>query len=106
MCRLNRTLRAAAAPGSSGARLAQGRPLGVLLAWLSAPHTAPEAFPDRQSHKDLGGAAERGNPLISYDVRTELREWAETLPELHTFFERDLERERRPGEGPEPSEAP
>ena len=60
VCRLNRTLRAAAAPGSSGARLAQGRPLGVLLAWLSAPTLRRKPFrtgsPTRTSAGPPSGA--------------------------------------------------
>ncbi len=89
LCRLDRTTR------PSLTRPAQGRPLGFLVAWLRrAPfHETREAhFDDR-----LGG-------VIDLAERQAARAWAEATPGMAEPLSK--ERDRRPGEGPEPDLCP
>lgn len=83
-CRLNRTV-------SRGSRNpAQGRPIGMLLAWLSVS----DSFPSRAAHH----AARSDGSVLSLVLRRELRIWAmsERLGAL------EHEGARRPGEDEEP----
>ena len=90
LCRLNRSL----LPGRNPA---QGRPVGLLLAWLRAPCDS-HRFLDREQHLALSRCA--NDPAVSFEARTAAREWAATVPELQAAMA--LERAPREGEGVEP----
>ena len=79
----------------------QGRPLGMMLAWLRAA----EHYDNTTDHHALSTRTEAANPWISFPLRAEARDWGETLPELNElFFSEPLkERAQRPGEGKEPA---
>jgi hypothetical protein len=94
-CRLNRTALAA----SRGRETAQGRPIGLLLAWLAAG----EHRPSRDGHHKMSIAKHRcaeDIAMLSFDRRLELRQWAQEQPDLASLLA--LERVRRDGEGVEP----
>jgi hypothetical protein len=82
-CRLTR-----AAYGSSlRARSAQGRPLGLLMAYLLLPDPLV-----KELHMDMAE--------ITLEQRVAAREYLEGRPNAHVLFEK--ERPRRPGEPAEP----
>ena len=92
LCRLRRSLRA------NDRNAAQGRPGGLLLAWLEAAGT----YDSQQSHQ----AAGRKNSLdmvgaFSLANRQRCRSWADGDPEVRACLA-ELERPPRPGEGHEP----
>ena len=92
LCRLRRSLRA------NDRNAAQGRPGGLLLAWLEAAGT----YDSQQSHQ----AAGRKNSLdmvgaFSLANRQRCRSWADGDPEVRACLA-ELERPLRPGEGHEP----
>ena len=87
--------------------------MGLLLAWLRAPHDHPDSFlarPSRgggsktlrQRHLDL--ARSKDDPAVSFQARTEARAWAATVPSLQPALQ--LERNVRAGEGTEPERLP
>lgn len=100
-CRLNRKCTAAAAHMRS--RAWQGRPIGLLVAWLRARDE--ECCDSRAAHFALtDGRGE--NPLLNFEARQAAREWlsspasglsADQLAQLLS-----LERPVVEGEGPEP----
>lgn len=96
-CRMNRTLKSSDAPS----RAAQGRSIGMQLAWFMAARDHPHEFPDRASHAALATRSGRGSPHLSLERRTAWREWGMAQPSLGGIF--DLERNPRPGEGLEPA---
>lgn len=99
VCHLNRSLKASAAAG----RPAQGRPLGLLVAWL---------FAGPGSARDDHQASKRGKgPLaghVSFTNRKSCREWLESNPAWHDFVARAgfSERLTRPDEDNEPVALP
>jgi hypothetical protein len=88
VCRFNRSTK-------FGTRPQQGRPIGLLLAWL---FRAPR-FADNQEHFD-----DKAPGIISYDERVDARDWAEGSMAMATPL--SWERPRRAGEPAEPLEAP
>jgi hypothetical protein len=90
LCRLTRT--SAESARHDGAE-AQGRPLGLLAAWLAAADFT-ETMEDHKSAVAFLSKQERS------DARQQLME----LPSGQRLAE--LERPRKPGEGPEPDGMP
>lgn len=91
-CRLTR---AAEAYQTQGVRVAQGRPLGLLAAWLEASTT--DLCPDKPSHEAIVS-------FLSRETRLAARQ---TLLAATNGLElANRERPRRPGEAEEPSDAP
>ena len=76
-------------PGRSG----QGRPLGLMVAWLRQGYVAL----GQPSHKDVFVGA-----LPSKEERMDAREWLYALPGGRAFSE-TFERPRRAGEDEEPN---
>lgn len=68
LCRVNRTLR------TRGTKPAQGRPGGMLLAWLACAGD----FPDQTSHHQAaaGGTQAGGAEPLSFATRSKWRAWA------------------------------
>lgn len=90
-CRLSRALH-----GSNRFdRQAQGRPMGLALAWLECSHNP--SLPDRTSHVKM-------DPMPSFADRVRCRDTHRDTLGLIPFFE--AERALRPGEGQEPEECP
>ena len=87
-CRMTRTL----LPSTRSTRAAQGRPLGLLAAWCSAPADLP-----KEAHHPATFRA-------SWAQRREARSFLRGLPEAAPFFA--AERWPRDGEDSEPALAP
>ena len=87
-CRKSRTVRAAAANSTHGSRLGQGRPIGLLCAWLLNP----------DSH------AESRSAVPKYEQRCEARELFNQMQGSSVFAQH--ERTRRPNEEEEPKQIP
>jgi hypothetical protein len=94
LCRLNRTTH----PGGEGKP--QGRPLGLLVAWLWA-HGRHDT---KKQHMDLVNARPRpaeAAEQLSFAQRSRARAWLEQQPHAHDLLGK--ERDPWPGEGPEPN---
>ena len=94
-CRLNRS----AMPDARGRLTAQGRPIGLLLAWLAAGSERPT----RDTHHGMSIARRRtavDSDVLSYVRRLALRQWAQLQPGLQDMLQK--ERARRPEESDEP----
>jgi hypothetical protein len=89
LCRMDRTAKGS----TSRAYAARGRPIGLLIAWLRRGIM----YGSREDHF----ASRHG---ISFQERSEAREWAMAQPELAAMLAK--ERAPRPGEGDEPDECP
>ena len=91
-CRLNRVLY------GSTRKPAQGRPVGLMLAWARCA----DQYPDQKSHSR---ASMFPHILIeenlNYSAREAARMWAKSQPHLVAMMD-NLERKREPGEGEEP----
>lgn len=86
---MNRTL-------NEGRNPNQGRPIGLLIAWVfKFVETS-----DQREHLALG----RDRAAMSRDARREARAWAKQQPTLAPLF--DLERPKRPGEDSELEDIP
>lgn len=83
---------------TQGTRLAQGRPLGFLVAWLGSGIDCR----DRRKHMSKEALAISHADRLAARVALEARAVAE--PDVHALLA--LEREQRGGEGPEPLEVP
>lgn len=78
-CRANRKTTRLRANRSNKA---QGRAIGMQLAWLKAAVDNPELFPDAATHGDLKLHKNKGSPYLHFDIRKQQREWAHTCPSL------------------------
>lgn len=98
-CHMNRTLRASE---TSGSRLAQGRPLGLLVAWLWGGCHAD--CREKKQHADLRTGKGEFAYLVAEDKRSRARERVESDPAFKNWHARTKwkERDRRPGEPAEP----
>ena len=97
-CHMNRTLKEA----PQGSRLAQGRPIGLLVAWLwGGCH--PDCC-DKKPHAQLRTGKGEFSYLVAEDKRRRARDRVEADPEFQRWRARAMwkERERRPGEPAEP----
>lgn len=94
-CAFNRTL-------SEGTRSAQGRPLGLLAAWLLAGPLCESRDVHFKLRRGVGPADLV--QLVSFEARKQAREYVEAMPEWTAFLHRVgcKERQARSGEGPEP----
>jgi hypothetical protein len=95
MCRMGRVLK----PNTGTP--AQGRPGGLLIAWIDCASdftSAPDHMAiNRQPHVFL-------DPRLGLDKRERARSWSQReAPQVDTLL-KAVERERRPGEGLEPSD--
>ena len=97
-CHMNRTLK----PWKGKGRQAQGRPLGILVAWLMcATQVNREEHQEMRRHKEADDAA---IDHLCLGYREHGRTVVESDPAWHAWCTEHccLERSRRPGEGPEP----
>lgn len=92
-CRLNCAVNRTTQGGAAGS--AQGRPLGMLVAWLRAGRH-PDAI-DRDSHFGMRSRAD----ILSPVDRLEARLWVEDQPALADFRSKERQ-DLWPGEGLEP----
>jgi hypothetical protein len=99
LCRMNRTVTRVDNP----ARAAQGRSVGMQLAWFFAAWEHPELFPDAKTHKDLNTRKMQCSPFLAYDVRLRHRRWAILLGTLDEMLEH-IEGRPRTGETLEPAD--
>ena len=97
-CRLNRSALSSGQPS----RQHQGRPLGLLIAWLQAgaSYTGPDAA--RRHHEMSTRNWAPGEEALSFERRAAVRAWAEGQGGLATLLELNVEQPPRAGEGPEP----
>jgi hypothetical protein len=91
-CRMNRK-------SYEGRKLPQGRPIGLLLAWLAAGHRRATQTLHCHMAKERHCTAD-DRELLSHAVRSDLRRKARLRPELDDLF--GLERHLRTGEPDEP----
>ena len=97
-CRLNRSVLSSGQPS----RQHQGRPFGLLIAWLraGASFTGPGAA---KAHHEMSTRLwAPGEEALCFERRAAARAWAEEQGGLATLFEFNVERPPRAGEGPEP----
>lgn len=90
-CRLTRTMNASTARGRAG----QGRPIGLLCAWLEAG--MDPALRTAEAHKQM-------RPFPTFEQRRQARASVASVLGIQSFFDR--ERPPRPDEGAEPSALP
>jgi len=92
LCRLRRTITA------SLHSQAQGRPGGLLLAWIDCAADYGSAI----AHQTMGQKKfAHTQPQLNQAKRNAARDWAEGQPSLRACLD-ELERPRRPGEDKEP----
>ena len=90
LCRLRRTIK------PNARNLAQGRPAGVLLAWLAAA----DQYGNKEDHQAIGQRS-RHEDCFQFERRVEARSCLAAMPELALAFDA-FERPQRPGEAEEP----